>query len=265
MAIQDVQRVLDTHIPDAQTKLVMIAIANARNEKTGQCNPSISDLAKATSLSRATVKRRLAELRKDRLIKSETATRNNGGKANNHYKLFPDPLAQSEPMAQPEPTPHGSTVSLAHGSTVSPTYDKPEEQPERGKRPGDKPEVILQTHTDPLTAKAFCDHLKDKGRGLSRNAAYAMVQTLKDIADKGGNPTEALRMTVDRNWTYLKADAYFGTKQREGGIKPPEADWTERIEGYRRAGIWLPAWGPPPGQFGCKAPPELLEDERKRA
>jgi hypothetical protein len=39
----------------------------------------------------------------------------------------------------------------------------------------------------------------------------------------------------------------------------PVEMWTPRLDLYARARMWMPEWGPRPGQVGCSAPEELLE------
>jgi len=39
----------------------------------------------------------------------------------------------------------------------------------------------------------------------------------------------------------------------------PVEMWTPRLDLYARARMWVPEWGPRPGQVGCSAPEELLE------
>jgi hypothetical protein len=62
MSIQAVAAVLDTHVGDAAAKLLLLCLANAHNNSTGLCQPTIARLAEESDLSRSSVKRRLAWL-----------------------------------------------------------------------------------------------------------------------------------------------------------------------------------------------------------
>jgi hypothetical protein len=40
----------------------------------------------------------------------------------------------------------------------------------------------------------------------------------------------------------------------------PDEDWGRRMQVFREDGVWTYAWGPKPGEAGCRVPRELLKD-----
>ena len=39
-----------------------------------------------------------------------------------------------------------------------------------------------------------------------------------------------------------------------------EIQWRARLRGWRESRLWLPGWGPPPGQKGCQVPSRFLDN-----
>lgn len=64
-----------------------------------------------------------------------------------------------------------------------------------------------------------------------------------------------------RSWSYFVA-AIEQASQERAAIKPApvvvETDWRSRLDVFRSSGTWAHAWGPKPGEAGCKVPSELL-------
>ena len=58
--------------------------------------------------------------------------------------------------------------------------------------------------------------------------------------------------------------AEYADEDDEPPPPPDEYDlWTQRLGMFRTNGLWMPAWGPRPGQEGCEAPHELLQEGRR--
>lgn len=58
-----------------------------RADKSGKCYPAIGTIARELNLSRSTVKRALADLKKSGYLRKEQRWRENGGKSSNLYIL----------------------------------------------------------------------------------------------------------------------------------------------------------------------------------
>ena len=63
-----------------------------------------------------------------------------------------------------------------------------------------------------------------------------------------------------RSWTYFGRVIEANAKERAGipsKAAPPAEDWAGRMAVWSE-GTWAPAWGPKPGERGCRVPAELL-------
>lgn len=137
--------------------------------------------------------------------------------------------------------------------------------PSRPKRYAN-PCVILQSVVDPMTAQRFVGYLEEKRRPLVSATAEALVETLRSVQAQGGNPAEALHLAIKRGWLTLEIDylrnAGFPFKKP---VDAKAADWAGRVRAFHEQGIWPHAWGPKPGEPGCGAPVELVEQGRAAA
>lgn len=84
-------------------KLLLLALADCRNESTGQCNPSHATLASKCQMSTAAVRKNLPELENDGFITVLRSTKE-GKKQSNQYRL------NFTPHRQPRSVPVGNDV-----------------------------------------------------------------------------------------------------------------------------------------------------------
>lgn len=66
-----------------------------------------------------------------------------------------------------------------------------------------------------------------------------------------------------RSWAYFEGQVrdFAAARDKSASVPKPVArpvDWASRLEVYRRDGTWG-AWGPKPGEPGCRVPAEFLE------
>lgn len=77
----------------------------------------------------------------------------------------------------------------------------------------------------------------------------------------GGKPIRDIWRFLDKvvpaEWAKVTA-ADEAALRRDAGISTPPEPWPQRVAGFRAKSIWLPAWGPPPGEPGCRVPADLL-------
>lgn len=153
---------------------------------------------------------------------------------------------------------------------IGSTPDEPEERREEEKReppspPSQKrfanPAIILQSVVDSMAAQSFVQHLEEKRRPLTSQSAEILVETLREVQGLGGNPTEALRLAVKKGWISLDVE-YLRNAGFPLKTPPPSAaiDWPARLDVFNTSQTWAHAWGPKPGEPGCKVPAALLRE-----
>jgi uncharacterized protein YdaU (DUF1376 family) len=123
------------------------------------------------------------------------------------------------------------------------------------------PNVVLQGELDAVAASRWVSHCEEKGKRLSIAQAEQQCAELRALKAAGGNASEAIRFAIDKGWVTLKLE-YFRNNgfPLKTAAPPPDIDWESRLVAWRRdPSSWIPGWGPPPGERGCKAPPELLK------
>ncbi len=66
------------------------------------------------------------------------------------------------------------------------------------------------------------------------------------------------RKVVEGNYENKSAPKPNGFHKPDPQALPPSEPWEQRVEGWRKSKQWFPnAWGPPPGEPGCRAPRHL--------
>ena len=117
MSIKAMVWAIERHLTDPGEKLLLICIANYAGEQW-DCYPSRAKLADDTSMSPATVKRKLAGLEARRLISRDQRFNENGRQGSNLITLLHVVGAQIEP-----PHPVGAQIEPGRGSLVSPLIE----------------------------------------------------------------------------------------------------------------------------------------------
>ncbi len=130
---------------------------------------------------------------------------------------------------------------------------------ERKKQPN--PSVVLQGVVDAMSAQSFASHCSEKRKPLSSQQAEAIVTVLREVRSAGGNPAEALRFAVRKGWTSIDMDwlRNNGFPLKTAPVVEVDEDWPGRMKVWRETQTWG-AWGPRPGERGCRVPPELLSE-----
>lgn len=131
MSIQAVSYVLDTDVPEVAAKMLLVCLANAHNNETGLCCPSVERLAEESSMSRRSVQRWLRWLADNGLIDIVETKAESGRQQTNLYRL---PGFHRGAKLTPSPQPRGVTGDTLEGVTVDTpegvTGDTPNKEPE---------------------------------------------------------------------------------------------------------------------------------------
>lgn len=153
------------------------------------------------------------------------------------------------------------------GEAIATKQNEPEEIREEEKReppnPLDRkrhanPIIALQSELDPMTAQMWVSHCEEKGKRPSSQQAEAMCVVLREVRDAGGNPVEAVKLAIRKGWVSLELEYLVnsGFKLSRAAAVQQE-DWPGRMAVWRQ-GTWSPAWGPKPGERGCRVPQQYL-------
>ena len=102
MSIQAIGWAFDQNIGDALAKLVLLALANHSNGKSGRCTPKVDTLATECAQTPSNVKKKLTYLEQSGLIKRVSRFAPSGTQLANGYVLLLD--AEYRPFASVEPT-----------------------------------------------------------------------------------------------------------------------------------------------------------------
>lgn len=80
-----------------------------------------------------------------------------------------------------------------------------------------------------------------------------ILPVIRDISRRGKRPS---------SWAYFVNPIIEAATTKRGiPPKPPDKseDWAGRLAVFRQSGTWG-AWGPKPGESGCRVPPELMRE-----
>lgn len=118
------------------------------------------------------------------------------------------------------------------------------------------PAAILQAETDPLTARRYADHMRQRGPRLTEQSTQAVVNVLREVRELGGKPSEALELAMSKGWGIFEIEwlRNAGMKLGGGSKETTDAVWQQRLDYWKQGQGWPHAWGPEPGTDGCKLP-----------
>ncbi|MET0438249.1 MAG: helix-turn-helix domain-containing protein [Devosia sp.] len=114
MSIQAVAFVLDTHVPEVAAKMLLVCLANAHNQSTGLCCPSVARLAEESSMSRRSVQRWLKWLTENGLIETIGTSDDSGRQQSNEYRIVG--FVRGAKLT-PSPNGRGDTADTGEGVT----------------------------------------------------------------------------------------------------------------------------------------------------
>lgn len=88
MSIQAVSFVLDSDVPEVAAKMLLVCLANAHNNETGLCCPSVNRLAEESNMSRRSVQRWIKWLADNGFLEVVEVTSESGRQQSNSYRLI---------------------------------------------------------------------------------------------------------------------------------------------------------------------------------
>jgi len=132
MSIQAVSFVLDSYVPEVAAKMLLVCLANAHNNETGLCCPSVNRLAEESNMSRRSVQRWIKWLDENDFLDVIGTATESGRQQSNQYRLVGFHRgAKLTPLANmggdTGDTGEGDTRDTLGGDTVGTPLKEPEE------------------------------------------------------------------------------------------------------------------------------------------
>ena len=241
MSFEAMRWAWDQDIDTANSKYVLLALANLASRETATCNPSKKHLAKKTGLATRTVRDRLADLEEAGLVSVEAASRRDGSDSSNLYRLPLEEIARYIPEGGVQQL-HGGGANAAPLNRTEPLTAC-----SGGTREGEVPRVSIDKLK--LNAEEWeqAQVIMD-----AFNATLGTKFTL--IGTRGTRPTEHLKriVMVLREHPEVTLEEHLEMIERRCG-PPPDGHW----------------WGPgKPGSIGVLYGPNtfpraIATDDRK--
>lgn len=233
---------LSQRCASSRDKFILVMLANYASNEDGRCFPSISTLAEQTEMSRDSVMRAIKSLEVDEFLwVSRRST--DGVNLPNYYTLNLDNLrGVVAPCDQGSSTLRPGVVAQSdHNLSIKPIIE-----------PSSKSKEAKATRIplDFTPEKEFASSL-----GLNTSQANSELDKFKDYwaAKPGKDGCKLDWQATWRNWIRNAVDRLPSSK-----APTQQVDWQRRMDYYREKNTWSPAWGPAPGEIGCKAPQQYL-------
>lgn len=224
MSIQAVSWCFDQTIPDPGAKLVLMSLCNAHNRDTGRCNPSITTLALESSLSAATVRRKLTWLEENGWIRKSENYSESGRQTTNIYYLE---MEYGEGVTV---TGGGVTADRGEGVTVDRGNMNRNKEPIKRKNTKKEKLISILSKAVPYeTAIAVVEHRQAIKKPLTDRAAELLANEFL----KTGSPDRAANTMIMNGWQGFKAD---WLNNRDGRTNSHEMIDALAAEAARRSG-----------------------------
>lgn len=135
MSIQAVAFVLDSDVPEVAAKMLLVCLANAHNNETGLCCPSVNRLADESNMSRRSVQRWIKWLDENGFLQVIATATEAGRQQSNSYRIVG---FHRGAKLTPLPRVGGATADAGEGDTVDTlggaTADAPLKEPEENQK-----------------------------------------------------------------------------------------------------------------------------------
>lgn len=280
MSVHVTKLVFEALLPDAETKLVALRLADFANRDGASIFPSVARIANDTLLSARTVQRRLKLL--VALSVLLPAPRRRGG-STNCYAFDLGALralgsaaivpGHEHGLAERSPTSHGNAAGASTGQAEGVSLT-----PNPSLNHHSTVSVTTQVSFDELQEQliAAAGGAVDESRVRKSSLAPVMrwrehgLSLERDILPAIAAKARTLPAGKVQSWLFFDGPVREWHAQRNGDRSAPaathgpdtftDADWLSRLEHLRATCRWHDAWGPEPGEPACLVPPHLLTE-----
>lgn len=274
MSVEAIKWAFDFEAKNSSEKAILLALANYADAE-GRCFPGQESIAKKAACSDRTVRTVLADLEDRGIIVREERRRKDGYRTSDDILIVP--LSTSPENSSGREKPHRKNPSISpENSSGLTTFEPPVELPAAAARE----KSDLESLTDKLIEAA--------GDNIQPHGAIVLAPIL-GLIDAGCDLETDILPTIRARCARLKRPAgswaYFVQPIREAyetrtaagqglsqpktrkdwidGLSPEEAraKWKKTLSMAWSNETWIPwLWGPPPGQPGCRVPPDMLTE-----
>lgn len=272
MSIQAVAWAINQKTGSPAGKVVLMCIANYADE-AGECWPSQATIAEETELSERSVREWLTRLEEAGLLMREHRQRADGSRKSDLIKLNIQPAkstGREQTNRQEVPNqPAGGSGLTSFEPSVEPSAAA-REKPDLDKLQDRLLDAVGDGNIQPHGALdlSIILGLMAGGADLETDilpTIRARAARLKRPAGSWAYFAEAIRDAHNRRVEAgqgLCRPKQTGPATWEQGLTADEqrAKWAKTLDFARPRDEWLTwLWGPPPGQDGCRVPPDMLE------
>lgn len=241
----------DCRLPDDDAKLSKWACVDGRTWK--RIKPIVMSFW--TSENGTWTQKRLAQEREFVSKRAEVA------KANGAHGGRPNALKNME-VDNPAGSPRVSREK-APSPSPKPIEDKPLAQQLTAAAPTNKYDKLLEALLEANGVQGF---RAERHVGMVNLAP--IIALLEAGLDLHRDILPAIRSKPNaaaRTWGYFEPQIREFVQRRQSAasitaVPPSAVDWETRLQVFRESGTWTHAWGPRPGESGCRVPSELLRD-----
>lgn len=228
MSIQAVSFVLDSDVPEVAAKMLLVCLANAHNNETGLCCPSVNRLAEESNMSRRSVQRWLKWLDENGFLQVIEVTSDSGRQQSNSYRLIG---FHRGAKLTPLPRVGGDTVDAGEGVTADTlggdTDGTPLKEPEENQK-NEREQASERVSLDEIW-KAF-PHRPMDGRRAAEEA-YAMLSDVE---------THRVLVAAKRQYRWHIEDS-----EARGETPDSQLDFRIGMGKWIRTGVWVEALSTP--------------------
>lgn len=222
MSIQAVAFVLDTEVSEVAAKMLLVCLANAHNQETGLCCPSVARLADESSMSRRSVQRWLKWLEDEGLIQVVGRAAENGRQQANEYRI----------------------VGFSRGVKLTPSKAGRGDSSDTGE--GDSSDALGGDNCDTPLKEPEENRKKERERARVDFEEVWAVYPRRRMTNRSEAEAEFSRLSDDETRRCLTAAKRFAQWHREDAearAEDPEAALEFRIglAKWLRTGAWVEA------------------------
>lgn len=262
MSLSAMTWAVEAPISRPTAKLALVCLADHADEN-GMCFPSQKALADRVGVTARALRDALAWLEENGFVTRSERRRKDGSRTSDSYQLPPEAYRKNFP------TPRKETQGQAEDTSGLTTFEPPTEPVTT---------AVRANAFDDLQGKLF-EAAGLSGPRVERNPGLIVLAPILGLIEAGYSLENDILPVIrskaatgfkPRTWGYY-VDAVRSTGDRRKAIasdpKPADRqiDWAGWCKAFFDSGTWKNTLGPRPGDPGCKAPPEIVEQARRAA